>query len=498
VQEFVTLKTGDVIQYLESEDKSYVRAYLCTNTVRGNIVGFFEKGGEYVVKVDDSEYVISKVFADKSKIFPYPAYATSLKSKIAVGDDATFVLDLDGRIVGANFGKSGAMQCGFLINAVDDSGFACKIAFKIFTQEGKMGTYHSVGKVIVDGNPLKNATSILDAIRTDDGVYYQAIRYSLDENENVKEIDTVKRGGNETDYSLSHTNQGEPNLSYSWVGLLGLKNLVSSTNTLIIQVPEKNRILSAEDDEFILSGRSVFKDRESATVDVYKFNPDVLTSDLVIVYKAFTPNIGYTNGLMLVDEVLKAITPEGDEVDCISGLHNGVRKEVYVSEDYDASAYEDSIDVSQIGSGDVVVFSSNAKGEATRIRMVCDYSIAENNEPAHLFFDNNAVNPKYSITRDYQSDFINRYRISYGYVNRISGNTFTWSYDELGKDDEIYDVTLADNLAKIMIYDKNKRTDRAFSGTIKDVISYENSHNSYTKVLTMSQNGQVYAIVFYI
>ena len=78
------------------------------------------------------------------------------------------------------------------------------------------------------------------------------------------------------------------------------------------------------------------------------------------------------------------------------------------------------------------------------------------------------------------------------------GNHLTWSYNELGKNDEIYDVTVNSNLAKIMIYDKNKRTEKVFLGTLNDVTSYENSSDSYSKIITMAQNGQVYAIVFYI
>jgi len=498
-QEFATLKQGDVVQYIESDDKTYIRAYICTNTVSGKVTGFSQKGGEYIVKVDGTGYTVSKVFADKAKLFPYSAYINSSEKKIEVGDDTTFVLDLNGKIAGATFSKTEEMKCGFLVDAVDKSEFEEQVAFKIFTQDGKMSVYRSVGKVIVDGNSLKTANSVLNAIRTEDGVYYQAIRYRLDANESIKEIDTVKRGEKENDYSLTHTNKGEPKLYYSWLGLLGPKNYVSSSNTIVIQVPEKSNILTAEDDEFKISGRSVFKDREASTVDIYKFNPDVLTSDLVIAYKAFTPNIGYSNGIMLVDEVLRTINAEGDVVDCISGLHNGELKSVYVAENYDATEYEDSIGVSQIDSGDVIVFASNAVGEAIRIRMICDYSIAEKNEPNNLFFANGAMNPNFAKTRDdYYSDFTDRYRISYGYVNRVSGNVLTWSYNELGKDDEIYDVTFADNLAKIMVYDTNKKTEKVFKGTIKDIIPYENSYNSYTKILTMAQNGQIYAIVFYI
>jgi len=499
MQEFSALKTGDVVQYIESEDKSYIRAYICANTVSGKVISFSKKAEKYIVKVDDSEYKVSKIFADKSKFFPYSEYEKYVEKKLKIGDYVTFVLDLNGEVAGATFGNSEEMKCGFLVNAAKESGIEEKAEFKIFTQDGKMSIYRSADKVVVDGNTLKNANSILAAIKTEDGVYYQAIRYKLDENENIREIDTVKRGERETDHSLTHSNKGEPKLYYSWLGLLGPKNIVSSSKTIIIQVPEKNDIQTAEDNEFILAGRSVFKDRESATVDIYKFNPDVLTTDMVIVYKEFTPSIGYSNGIMLVDDVSQTINSDGNVVDCISGLHNGQYKEVYVSPDYDNLMYEDSIDVSQIDSGDVIVFASNATGEAIRIRMVCDYSIAEANEPDNLFFDNNAINPNYSRTRDdYYSDFTDRYRISYGYVNRISGNILTWSYDELGKDDEIYDVTFADNLAKIMIYDKDKRTEKVFTGTIKDIIPYENSYDSYTKILTMAQNGQIYAIVFYI
>lgn len=499
IQEFSTIKEGSVIQYIESEDKSYVRAYICTNTVSGTITGFSERGGVYRMKIDESEYEVSKIFADKVKFFPYSAYANNSEKKLKVGEDVTFVLGLNEEIIGLSFDKADNMKCGYLINAIIESGMDEKIAFKIFTQDGKMSLYHSAKKIIVDGNSLTKADKILDTIRTDDNAYHQAIRYKLDDNENIKEIDTVKRGEKESDYSLTHTNKGEPKLYYSWIGLLGLKNIVSSSKTIVMQIPEKKNILSADDDEFLVSSKSAFKDREASTVDIYKFNPDELTSDFVIVYKAFTPNIGYSNGIMLVDEVSQAVNSDGNVVDCISGLHNGEYKNIYVSDDYNPSEYEDSIDASKIDSGDVIAFASNVSGEAIRIRMIFDYSIAENNEPNSLFFENNAINPNYSKTRDdYYSDFTDRYRISYGYVNRISGNVLTWSYNELGKDDEIYDVTFADNFAKIMVYDKNKKTEKVFSGTIKDVISYENSYNSYSKIVTMAQNGQVYAIVFYI
>ena len=499
IQEFSALKAGDVVQYLESADKKYVRAYVCTNKVSGIVIGFSEKEGNNIVKIGEDEYIISKIFEEKSNLFFHSGYTNNAQKKLELGDTATFVLDLNGRVVGASFGEAEVMKCGFLINIADVSLFDDEISFKIFTQDGKMCYYRSAEKIIVDGSSYEKATDIMNAIRTEDGVYYQAVRYMLDENEKIREIDTVKRGEKETDYSLTHTNKGESNLSYSWVGLLGLKNFITSTGTVVIQVPEKKNILTAGDDEFVVTGKSAFKDREPAVADIYKFNPDVLTADLVITYKAFSPDINYASGLMLVDEVSQAIGSDGMVADCISGLHNGVYTTIYISDNYNASDFEDSVDVSKIGSGDVIVFATNLTGEAIRIRMVCDYSIAEKNEPNNMFFDNNAMNPNYSKTRDeYYSDFINRYRISYGYVNRIVGNHLTWSYNELGKNDEIYDVTVNSNLAKIMIYDKNKRTEKVFLGTLNDVTSYENSSDSYSKIITMAQNGQVYAIVFYI
>lgn len=497
-QEFSTLKEGNAIQYLESEDKEYVYVYVCDTAQSGVVKGFSEKGGKYTIKIDDAEYRVSKTFADKAKFFPYAKYADNSERKLKIGDNISFVLDSMGKIVELTLGKTEAMQFGYLLSAVESDGMDSYVSLKIFGQNNAMNRYVSSSKMTIDGKKCNTATEIQEALLNKEGNFYQAVRYRLDEDGKVKEIDTVKKTEKETDYSLKRTNEGKDELHYSWVGLLGVNNVVDATNTVVIHVPQKQTLETADDKEYVVGGKSSFKDQKKYNVEVYKCNPDTLTAELVILHETYTADIGYSNGLMLVDEVVQVVNSDGMVVDCIRGNHNGQYKEVLINDDYETTgdAY-DYVPSSKIDSGDIITYATNSLGEIIRIRLLFDYSIAENNSDNTFF--NNAVNPQYALKNPViWENFTAGYKISYGYVSRKEGNLWSWSYFDLGKDDEIYNVTTNNNLAKVMIYDSSKKDEKVYTGSLEDITSYEQSATEFSKVFTMAHNGQIYSIVFYI
>ena len=207
---------------------------------------------------------------------------------LSLNSEITAYLDVFGRIAYCEAGKD-SYTYGFLYKLVEDENEEDMLIAKLYGISGEFLSYNTSNKIKIDGDRASGIDGIYSLLSRGTGNtdYYQLIRYTLDSDNKINNIDTVYRGTNETNNTLSLIHQGYSNKrevldTLVWKprgGSFEGQVLYDSSVSKFMTVPKN---YSGDRDYFYI-GKAMSED-DKISLNAYVSTEDQLMPDVLLCY----------------------------------------------------------------------------------------------------------------------------------------------------------------------------------------------------------------------
>ena len=134
-------------------------------------------------------------------------------------------------------------------------------------------------------------------------------------------------------------------------------NDIITDNTVIFNVPTIPSTTEAiDEDDVTIANINMLVDREYYTMTAYNVDDDGIAP--ILLGYGITGRIDYSDDFMIITNISKRTNSEGEIGTVYVGLINGEENKIFVP---------DTVVVSGIETGDAILYSVDAKGEATQV-----------------------------------------------------------------------------------------------------------------------------------
>lgn len=481
--------TSGPYMIVATPDKDSLVIIMCTETGEG----ILERIGKNEVKIGDTVYEADDKFWNENS------------SKFTIGVAYKVYLDLYGKIIDMTISGVAGMRTGYVTRvAMSDNYVDDAIIIKLYTNDDDtLQWYELASKVSIDGKTFKSS-KVKDIVAAFPGNSYisgndvhidrQVIRYNINEDGKINEIDTTIAGATEDkNTTLRQTTNGKRQQYYrSPTKCVGMTGYIDSSYTKFLVVPVTN-----ENGEIVVKGNVVednkeryankyaLQDWELLTYELYKYSSDTVASDLIVIY---AEPIEQDYNICMYDEIIEEV--EDDRVvNKLCGFTMGSKAKYTLG---------DMVDISQLTSnikqGDIVRFETNPSGDivysVTKIYdaendKFCDYegtTAAWAKDPDRYWYASayaeetgNEWAKKYQLMRGYPQDLQNG-------VLSIS-HTLAMAFE--GKSSAIFK---ASGLS-VTVYEPSRREDKIYSAQLTDILTYKMVGDSCDYMLISSKDA---------
>jgi len=453
------IKGGNVLSIAESLDKRNIIVNVSDGTVNGKINRIQEDS--MLCIIDGKEYeLIDGHNLDSSML----------------GSNGKFYIDYKGRVVWASVTGSDDMRYGFLVKAsYNDS--EEQFFFKIFTDSGDMVTVNQPPSVRIDGDKVEGNAISYYFLNTPEGeqtdkMQPQLIKYRMNSEGIIKEIDTAYMGANENASSLTLNNEaytGQRLFSQNTGRLVetglaqsaGLYNAMRLDNsTVIFRVPEADDMADADDTDFSLVPFGTLYEGRVLAGPVLAYDTDFENADLV---KALTyTNARTTSGVshnqaFLVTAVTESINAEEEVVPSIKGYDYFTKTETLLTSSPKENVFEN------VKPGDVIRYALDSKGNVEELIIDLDKKTAALGKTIVPWVQGNMGMGSGSVSSAYM----------YGIITHKNGNYINVSGKVEKENGEIkrggitYDITNAE----VLLFDtKTNRIEKISSDELSEYL----------------------------
>lgn len=425
---------------------------ISNDSVSGKVSSINTNNGERTAKIDEKEYYIS-----------YDYISTGRISMIKSGDNGTFILNHKGDICGYRIDTEYKLsrQYGILVKISVDQGHEETVYFKIYTQNGEFIRVTAAKKLNIDGKIQKNEMRYRQFLDSEGNTIRQLIRFKLDDNDNLKIIDTAQdKTTRKSDTFRCLRDVSEPKARWR-SGLQSFDNLYNiSSNTIRFSIPSDPKA----DDEYSTS--ISLEEDKSYNIGVYvEDNPFECAVLLMIDAKSVPITVTQVNILQEINEVCN------EDYEAVYEIN-------FVGRNGEQSLYAemDTQGISSLNKGDVFAYSTDGKGYISAISRLYDF---ENDRGLYTDYGYAAAN-----------------RIVVGKAYDSYGSFFSVATEQITSDTEnevlqSWNAELYSN--NIFVYDAEN--EEARKGSISDIKTYSIFGGSCSTVLIADKTAWAQAIV---
>ena len=451
--------------------------------------GILERIGKKEVKLGDTVYEADDKFWNENS------------SKFTIGVAYTVYLDLYGKIIDMTIGGVAGMRTGYVIRAaMPDNHVDDAIIIKLYTQDDDtLQWYELASKVSIDGKTFKS-NKVKDIVAAfpgnssisgnDVNIDRQVIRYNINEEGKINEIDTTIVGASEDkSTTLRQTTNGQQKQYYR-VGTksVGMTGYIDSSYTkfLVVPITEDGAVVVkgnvVEDNKERYANKYSLEDWAYLTYELYKYSSDTVASDLIVIY---IEPIKKDYDICMFDEIIEEV--EDDRVvNKLCGFTMGSKAKYTLG---------DMVDISQLNlhQGDIVRFETNPSGDTVysvtkmydaETDGFCNYEASGDwaKDPDRYWYasafaeeTSNQWAQKYQLMRGYPQDLQNG-------VLSIS-HTLAMAYE--GKSSAIFKASGL----PVTIYEPSRREDKVYSAQLTDILTYKMVGDSCDYMLISSKEA---------
>lgn len=431
---------------------------------------------------------------------------------IKAGKTYSITLDIFGEIVYITSKIDDTFKLGWLKKGcLTDKGFGeYSLCLDIYDHEtGKSNKLYMADSITIDAEKYKAekyrdvvsalpGTNELDESRQYVRIEPQIIRYSLNDNNDITNMDTANCGTNEDkDNSLTEVGSGEKYFTSvnSW---LGTDMVWQYGYTKMFMVPE----VSADgyiyingdrrdDDDNMYSNSLVLSDWHRYNVVGYKWSDDSWNCEAIVVKQASTKEYGYH---LLFDSIYTEIDDDGEINDVLKCQQEGATKTFYI----DSTMKEKANALKQ---GDIFTVDTDYSGKtAITITKMFDAE-SRTFEPYSSYTDPNRYwyredPPTESTVGGLGGWRVDHAQLAKGYAKTIKGNMLSIAY--ILADARDGKSVMPKGGIPVTIVDKNEtRNNKIYSGSINDIKSYDVFGEDCSLVVYCAYGGWVREIIVY-
>lgn len=355
----------DIVMVADSKNetgKKLRRAVVMTQTIDGTVA---EISGDEVV-IGEKEYQISQSYLEAS------SRTGSGAEKLEIGDAGTFRLDINGEIASFLRDGSSVSNYGYLVAAGKRGALSDEADFKIFSYDGQLLMVTSAEKMTynekewnADGERYNGRLVLEEPAFQKDGAFApQLIKYALNEDGELKEIETAVSGYDENRFSLDEDYRGAAQRIDSTYVLSGKYYIPESVLIFNIGLSENGKV--DEEQLQILKRSNISSNSTKYKPAVYDVDKYGAIKVMVMEERDAGDNfywLDYSLRVLTLVESKQQVLDGEDVRYKLTGYFNG-KPVSYIAQD-------DSVNelVEQVQPGDLVQISEN-NGRIARIRRV--------------------------------------------------------------------------------------------------------------------------------
>ena len=492
-------KTFPATVLIAKADNSESIEIICCNEKKEVMVSSTNTN-ERKIFSDGTEYKIDKTTYDR------------LNSGINVGKTYSITLDIFGEIVYItpkidDAFKLGWLKKGYLI----DKGFGeYSLCLDIYDHEtGKSNKLYMADNITIDAEKYKSSkyrtvvsalpgTNELDESRQYVRIEPQIIRYSLNDNNDITNMDTANCGTNEDkDNSLTEVGSGEKyfSASNSW---LGIDMIWQNGYTKMFMVPE----VSADgyiyingdrrdDDDNMYSNSLILSDWHRYNVVGYKWSDESWNSEAIVVKQTSTKAYNYC---LLFDSIYTEIDSDGMIKDVLKCEREGGEVTFFI----DSTMIDKANTLKQ---GDIITIDTDYSGKtAINITKMFDCgtrtfeSYGSYTDPNRYWYRENP--PTATSVGGLGGWRVDAAQLAKGYAKTIKGSMLSIAYTLSDARDG--KSTMPKGGVPVTIYEKDSpKKEKIYSGSINDIKTYDVFGEDCSLVVYCAYSGRVREIIVY-
>lgn len=350
--DFSAIAQGDVLSVFESQNTDGIkfrRVIISKNNVLGTLKSkAVDSDGKTTVLIDEAEYDVSAYFLENF-------------AQIPMQTNGRFLLNFAGEVVSFAGNSERINVYGYLLNAGVQGGISGKAQFKILTENGEIEIFTAADNLNVDGQIYRSLGAQAELINgaglRQNGSFRQLVRYKLNEDGFITELDTVNAGARSTD---ELTEDFSSMSRYYYSGSFGADKFdfaVNSAETAVFIVPKTEEYFDDEEKYFAKKGTSALREGTQYQITAYDADENLIAGAVVVVQDV-SKSVGNSVRAVMVDKV-SMIT--GDIVK-LTGFQSGKYITRYI-EDAAAQAR-----VKTFRQGDLIVMTDDANGRLVYAR----------------------------------------------------------------------------------------------------------------------------------
>lgn len=455
------IEADDTLSVIMSKDGGYIEIYIALKTVSGVLNGI-STGKNYGVTIDNKFYDTTE--------------NTVYDEGISAGDNVTAYIDITGKVARVKVGdsKKQGILYGYVWNVYSDTNEETA-AVKLYNENTEFVKLDFAKRVRVNGVSNTKMDAISTFLDENGNAKRQLIMYGTNSDGEINYIDTAAKS--EENYEGEGTlNQLSAMASityakrdYSFAEKYPIA--VGKTRVMVIPESDKEGVVATD---FGMINSVTATSPFTGSHPVALFNTDINSPEIeFIVYQPKADQFyGFLN-YILIDEVTNVVSGEGEEILKITGITSGkTAVTYYTTPDFmlktnkDGDYSKENADI--LGTGDLIAYTTNSSNnDITR---------------AMLLYDYNARTPYWGDAYEYSGFSANTTYAQTGsikkiYTNDDVNNQYMFEITELlGEDDNINDLAVKRrmpffaNKIKLLIYDGEKRTGKAYVGTPEELV----------------------------
>lgn len=335
-----SLKKWDVISVIKTPTEDYYEIYMTRDSVKGKVTTTSKDG-----------YTID------GKVYKK---AADFDGTISIGDNAEYLLDINGKIAGIKDISTVTNSYAYLTNAYmtpgDDSA-----DIKIVDKNGEKMTLTLAAKVKLNGTS-KNASSVISELTGKT----ELITYTKNSDSKVTEINTAndKTSSGEADTDRFTLNKKLENTVYN-AQTSKLDNIRVTNDTVVFDVSDISDIT--------VTDKSIFSNKQKYTGFVYDMTENFDAGVIVLTDTAFKAETDADAAIVI--DMSSGMNSNDENIDIVTLLADG--KEITLNAKDDATLVKG--EGMKLETGDIIQYKTNAKNEIAAIRVLFDID-AKNTE----------------------------------------------------------------------------------------------------------------------
>ena len=478
---FEDIAEGDVLSLAISLNNERVRGDRSKADVTGTLTKSMSRDGREYIAVDDAEYMLSKSYKASGKPLP------------RLGTYVTVLIDSFGKAADVEAADKSQFKYGFLKEVcVRDEVFSSKLLVRIF-DGSTVKSYTCAEKLSVDNYRTMNAEDAIAAVKkgqpADLNRVYQPIRFCLNEDNEVSVIDTAyyNEAADESEDSLRYIYRGNNPYDLGRGTALRLEaqsgfnfgqKFITYSSNLRYTVP----VSPDSEDEYFRGYISLWTDG-SFIVDALTSRKNSLTAELVVSYKNADAATSVETKYGFVTDICEVLNSNDEITHKISYIDSEGKEGSMNTRSRSLVNEADSNEgrgVYTVTKGDFIRFERNGREEVADIKMIYD-----------------AESKKWLNNTDYVGSFA-YHIINYGFVlQKDSGIIRVGTQKPKSEEEMLTQSAVYINTAPSAVYIWDSETETVTKTTSSELLSYAQSGDACSEIVTAGYNGITRVIAIY-